>query len=58
MLAMRYQLDMDNQEIAEALGITKENVEVKIHRARKSMRKAIIKNRDERGKQNGLSGVK
>ncbi len=57
MLALRYQLDLDNQEIAEALGITKENVEVKIHRARKSMRKAILKNRDERGKQDGLSGV-
>lgn len=57
-LALRYQLDLDNQEIAEALGITKENVEVKVHRARKSMRKAILKNRDERGKQDGLSGVK
>lgn len=57
-LAMRYQLDLDNQEIAEALGISKENVEVKIHRARKSMRKAVLKNRDERGGQDGLSGAK
>ncbi|MEQ8201555.1 MAG: sigma-70 family RNA polymerase sigma factor [Syntrophomonadaceae bacterium] len=57
-LALRYQLDLDNREIAEALGVTKENVEVKIHRARKSLRKAILKNRDERGKQVGLSGAK
>ena len=58
MLALRYQLDLDNQEIAETLGITKENVEVKMHRARISMRKAVLKNRDERGKQDGLSGIK
>ncbi|MDD4775503.1 MAG: sigma-70 family RNA polymerase sigma factor [Syntrophomonas sp.] len=57
-LALRYQLDLDNQEIAEALGITKENVEVKMHRARKSMRRAILKNRDEGGKVDGLSGTK
>ncbi len=57
-LALRYQLELDNQEIAEVLGVNKENIEVKIHRARKSLRKAINRNRDERGLQDGLSRAK
>lgn len=57
-LALRYQLDLDNQEIAEVLGVTKENIEVKIHRARKSLRNTILKNRNERGIKDGLSRAK
>ena len=55
MLILRYQLEMSNQEIAEALGITRENVEVRIHRARKSLRKVLLERRDERGKLDELS---
>ncbi|QGT99590.1 RNA polymerase sigma factor SigW [Candidatus Syntrophocurvum alkaliphilum] len=48
-LILRYQLEMTNQEIAEALEISKENVEVKIHRARKALRKELTKRWEERG---------
>jgi RNA polymerase sigma-70 factor (ECF subfamily) len=48
-LILRYQLDLNNHEIAETLGVSKENVEVKIHRARKALRKIIIKRWEERG---------
>ncbi|MGE5449988.1 MAG: RNA polymerase sigma factor [Methanomassiliicoccales archaeon] len=40
-LVLRYQLDLTNQEIASMLGITRENVEVRIHRARKALRKVL-----------------
>jgi len=40
-LILRYQLDLSNQEIADILGITKENVEVRIHRARRSLRRVL-----------------
>jgi len=40
-LILRYQLDLNNQEIAGMLGITRENVEVRIHRARKALRKVL-----------------
>jgi RNA polymerase sigma-70 factor (ECF subfamily) len=55
-LVLRYQLDLNNQEIAETLGINKENVEVKIHRARKSLRKIIINLWEEKGMQDELPG--
>ena len=48
-LVLRYQLDLNNQEIADTLGVTKENVEVKIHRARKALRKILIHKYEERG---------
>lgn len=54
-IALRYQLDLDNQEIADVLEISKENVEVRIHRARKALRKAIVQNNAERGVKYGLS---
>lgn len=41
MLVLRYHLELSNPEIAEALGITKENVEVKIHRARRALRRIL-----------------
>ncbi|MGE5381485.1 MAG: RNA polymerase sigma factor [Methylocystaceae bacterium] len=41
-LILRYQLDLTNQEIASMLGITRENVEVRIHRARKALRKVLV----------------
>lgn len=41
MLVLRYQLELSNPEIAEALGISKENVEVKVHRARKALRRIL-----------------
>lgn len=40
-LVLRYQLDLSNQEIADILGISKENVEVRIHRARKYLRRIL-----------------
>jgi len=42
-LVLRYQLDLKNQEFAEIIGISRENVDVKIHRARKALRKTILK---------------
>lgn len=54
-ITMRYQLDLDNQEISDMLNISKENVEVRIHRARKALRKIILQNREERGMQHELS---
>ncbi|HOV42602.1 MAG TPA: sigma-70 family RNA polymerase sigma factor [Syntrophothermus lipocalidus] len=55
MLILRYQLDMSNQEIADTLGITRENVEVKMHRARKSLRKVLLERQDERRQRGELS---
>lgn len=57
MIVLRYQLDLDNQEIAEILGVSRENVEVKVHRARKALRKVIVKNWDERGQKNELPAL-
>lgn len=54
-LVLRYQLDMNNPEIADVLGISKENVEVKIHRARKSLRRVLLKRWEERGVKHELS---
>lgn len=48
MIVLRYQMDMSNQEIADTLGITRENVEVKMHRARKSLRTILMRQREER----------
>lgn len=48
-LVLRYQSDLNNQEIADTLGVNKENVEVKIHRARKALRKILINKWEERG---------
>ena len=48
-LILRYQMDMKNAEIAQILGVSKENVEVRIHRARKALRKVLLKNWEERG---------
>ncbi len=54
-IILRYQLELTNQEIADTLGISKENVEVKIHRARRALRKALQKNWEERGIKHELS---
>lgn len=56
-IILRYQLDLDNQEIADILGISRENVEVKVHRARKAMRKVILKSWDERGQKDELPAL-
>ena len=53
-LTLRYQSDLNNQEIADILNLTKENVEVKIHRARKALRAIVLKNWEERGIKNEL----
>jgi RNA polymerase sigma-70 factor (ECF subfamily) len=55
-LILRYQLDLNNQEIAETLGVSKENVEVKVHRARKSLRRIITRRWKERGRIDELPG--
>ena len=54
-ITLRYHLDLDNQEIADVLGISRENVEVRIHRARKALRKIILQQKEERGIKIGLS---
>lgn len=48
-ILLRYQLELSNQEIAQVLNIKKENVEVKIHRARKALRKILLEQRAEKG---------
>lgn len=54
-IILRYQLELSNQEIADTLGISKENVEVRIHRARKALRKILLKNWEKRGINNEMS---
>lgn len=54
-ITLRYQMDLDNQEIADTLGISKENVEVKVHRARKALQKILLNRQAERGINNELS---
>ena len=49
LIVLRYQMEYSNQEIADILGISKENVEVKTHRARKALRKIIQNKMAERG---------
>ncbi|CFX69049.1 RNA polymerase sigma factor, region 2 [Syntrophomonas zehnderi OL-4] len=56
-IILRYQLDLTNQEIADILGISRENVEVKVHRARKALRKTILKHWDERGQKYELPAL-
>lgn len=53
-IIMRFRLDLTNQEISEIMGISKENVEVKVHRARKALRKIVLRIWKERGMQNEL----
>jgi RNA polymerase sigma-70 factor (ECF subfamily) len=48
-IILRYQIDLNNQEIADVLGVSKENIEVKVHRARKALRKILFKIWEERG---------
>ncbi len=57
-ITLRYQMDLDNQEIADSLGISKENVEVKVHRARKALQKILLNRRSERGINHELSANK
>lgn len=56
-IILRYQLDLKNQEIAEIMDVSRENVEVKIHRARKALRKIIIKRWSEGGRQDELPAL-
>jgi len=49
LLLLRYQLDLDNSEIAQILGVSRENIEVRLHRARKALRRTVIKQWSERG---------
>lgn len=53
-IILRYQADLTNQEISESLGITKENVEIRIHRARKMLRTLLISRLGEGRTGNGL----
>jgi len=57
-IVLRYQADLTNQEISESLGITKENVEVRIHRARKMLRALLISRLGEGRTGNGLQTSK
>lgn len=49
LLLLRYQLDLDNSEIAQILGVSRENIEVRLHRARKALRRTVVKQWSERG---------
>lgn len=42
MIVLRYQMGLNNSEIAETLGITRENVEVRMHRAHKNLRRILL----------------
>ncbi|MGI6413797.1 MAG: RNA polymerase sigma factor [Syntrophomonadaceae bacterium] len=53
-ITLRYQFELKNQEIADILNISKENVEVKVHRARKALRSIVLKRWKERGIANEL----
>lgn len=53
-IILRYKTDLNNQEIANILNVTKENVEVKVHRARKALRKILLRRWQERGIEDGL----
>jgi RNA polymerase sigma-70 factor (ECF subfamily) len=57
-IIMRFRMELNNQEIADILGISKENVEVKVHRARKALRKIILSKWKERGVQYELPANK
>lgn len=48
-IILRYRLDLSNQEIADTLSISRENVEVKIHRARKALRNILLHKWNEKG---------
>ncbi len=54
-ITLRYQMDFSNQEIAGILETSRENVEVRIHRARKALRRLILKKWQERGISSELS---
>lgn len=54
-ISLRYQMDLNNQEIAEVLGVSKENVEVKVHRARRALQKILLNRQAEMGIHNELS---
>lgn len=49
LLLLRYQLDLDNSEIAQILGVSRENIEVKLHRARRALRRTVVQQWSERG---------
>lgn len=53
-IILRYQMDYNNQEIASILGVSKENVEVRVHRARNALRRIVLKKWEERGIKNEL----
>jgi len=53
-IILRYQMDYKNQEVASILGVSKENVEVRVHRARNALRKIVLKKWEERGLKNEL----
>lgn len=57
-IVLRFRMELSNQEISEYLGISKENVEVKVHRARKALRKIILRKWKERGLQYELPANK
>lgn len=54
LLIMRYQLELNSQEIARSLETTRENVDVKMHRARRLLRTAMLKRLQEREETYGL----
>jgi RNA polymerase sigma-70 factor (ECF subfamily) len=58
MIILRYQMDLSNTEISESLGITKENVEVRMHRARRMLRSILMEKLEEGRSNYELPGSK
>lgn len=54
LIILRYQMDLDNKEIAQILGVSRENIEVRLHRARKALRRIVVQQWSERGNSHEL----
>lgn len=57
LLMLRYQMDLNNKEIAEILDVNREIIEVRLHRARRALRKIVIKKWTERGLSDELPAI-
>ena len=56
-LMMRYQMDLNNKEIAEILNVTKEIIEVRLHRARRALRRIVVNKWTEKGLKDELPAI-
>jgi RNA polymerase sigma-70 factor (ECF subfamily) len=56
-LMLRYQMDLNNSEISDILNVSREIVEVRLHRARKALRKSVVERWTARGLEDGLPAI-